>query len=73
MSIVTAEVFKTTQELMQARAQHMDNLNLLRTASKHWDDKTAQRGEATMANLMQQVYALDAELQMAGSRKGAAA
>lgn len=48
MSIVTEEVFKTTQELMQARAQHMDNL-------------------------MQQVYALDAELQMAGSRKGAAA
>jgi hypothetical protein len=51
----------------------MDNLNLLRHASKHWDDKTAQRGEATMANLMQQVYALDAELQMAGKRKGAAA
>lgn len=73
MSIVTEEVFHTTHELMQARAHHMDNLNLLRHASKHWDEKTAQRGEATMANLMQQVYALDAELQMAGKRKEEAA
>lgn len=60
--------FMTTHELLQARAAHMDNLNWLRTASKAWKPQDAARGEATMANLMQQVYALDAELQAAGVR-----
>lgn len=57
--------FQTTSELREARSHHMNSLNRLREASKDWDDKTILRGEATMANLMQQIYAIDTELQMA--------
>ena len=35
------------------------------TDGTDWDAKTALRGEATIANLMQQVQDIDAELQMA--------
>lgn len=51
--------------LMRQRASHMDNLQRLKDASKDWDHATAERGEATMANLMQQVYALDEQLRTA--------
>lgn len=57
--------FLTTDQLRQLRAMHMNSLNRLREASADWDAKTALRGEATMANLMQQVYAIDAEVSMA--------
>lgn len=57
--------FQTTSELREARSHHMNSLNRLREASKDWDDKTILRGEATMTNLMQQIYAIDAELSMA--------
>ena len=57
--------FLTSDQLRQLRATHMNSLNRLRVASADWDAKTALRGEATMANLMQQVQDIDAELQMA--------
>ena len=57
--------FLTSAQLRQLRATHMNSLNRLRVASADWDAKTALRGEATMANLMQQVQDIDAELQMA--------
>ena len=57
--------FLTTDQLRQLRAMHMNSLNRLREASADWDAKTARRGEATIANLMQQVQDIDAELQMA--------
>lgn len=60
--------FQAMDELMQARARHMDNLYLLRNASSEWDAATAARGEATMANLMQQVYAIDDEMRAAGEK-----
>jgi len=56
----------TIDEKLAARARHMDNLNRLRTYSKHWDELTKARGEATMANLMQQVFHLDDSLLVAG-------
>lgn len=48
--------------LMRHRSHHMDNLQRLKDASKSWDKATTARGEATMANLMQQVYAIDEQL-----------
>lgn len=48
--------------LMRHRGHHMDSLQRLKDASKHWDSTTTQRGEATMANLMQQVYGIDEQL-----------
>lgn len=57
--------FLTSDQLRQLRATHMNSLNRLREASSQWDAKTALRGEATMADLMQQVQEIDAELQMA--------
>lgn len=66
-----------TYLLMRHRAHHMDNLQRLKDASKSWDQATTKRGEATMANLMQQVYAIDDQLSKPRSRpqqhKGAAA
>lgn len=56
--------FLTTDQLRQLRAMHMNSLNRLREASAQWDAKTALRGEATIAKLMQQVQDIDAELQM---------
>lgn len=63
--------FMTPSELLKARSAHMDSLNRLRDASKTWHPRDTTRGEATMANLMQQVYQLDAELQAAGIRVNA--
>lgn len=60
-------------DLMRDRAHHMDNLQRLKAASPTWDDRTRQRGEATMANLMQQVYTLDAQLRSAAANRGGAA
>lgn len=57
--------FLTSDQLRQLRATHMNSLNRLREASVDWDAKTALRGEATIADLMQQVQDIDAELQMA--------
>lgn len=57
--------FLTSDQLRQLRATHMNSLNRLREASADWDAKTARRGEATIANLMQQVQDIDAELSMA--------
>lgn len=57
--------FLTSDQLRQLRATHMNSLNRLREASADWDAKTALRGEATIADLMQQVQDIDAELQMA--------
>lgn len=54
--------------LLRHRAHHMDNLQRLKTASKDWDQPTTQRGEATMANLMQQVYAIDEQLSQPRTR-----
>lgn len=51
--------------LMRHRSHHMDNLQRLKDASKHWDPATTQRGEATMANLMLQVYDIDTQLSKA--------
>lgn len=48
--------------LMRHRSHHMDSLQRLKDASKHWDSTTTQRGEATIANLMQQIYGIDEQL-----------
>lgn len=57
----------TIEQLQQHRTCHMNNLRLLHQHSSAWDEATRERGEATMANLMQQVYALDAQLVQAGA------
>lgn len=51
----------------------MGNLNLLRAASKNWNEATRGWGEHTQVNLMHQVYALDDELAMAGKSMAGAA
>lgn len=58
----------TIDEKLAARARHMDNLNRLRNYSKLWnpESETYIRAEATMANLMQQVFQLDDELLHSG-------
>lgn len=65
--------FVTIDELAQIRTRHMRNLDLLRDHSKNWDERTTTRGEATMANLMQQVYAIDEELRFANVKTRAVA
>lgn len=60
--------FMTSEELEKHRLSHFGNLQLLKDASGSWDKATRQRGEATMANLMQQVYDIDSELAMAGGK-----
>lgn len=62
----------TTKDLLTTRSHHMDSLNRLRTASKHWDATTATRGEATLCNLMQQVYDIDNQLAQLGCQVEAA-
>lgn len=64
-------MFHTTDELMRRRAAHMDNLNRLKKVSPTWKGLDTNRGEATMANLMQQVYDIDAEISMAKARRKA--
>lgn len=58
----------TMEELLNARAFHMDNLRRLKEYSKLWDPASEKyvRAESTMANLMQQVYALDDQLAARG-------
>ena len=51
----------------------MDNINLLQRARKGWTGETITRGENTIANLVQQITALDEELAMANHRRGGAA
>lgn len=50
-------------ELKQRRSHLMNSLNRLRRSSTTWNAATTARGEATMANLMQQVYEIDALLE----------
>jgi hypothetical protein len=49
-------------QLMRHRAAHMDNLQRLRNQLPNLNAKDAARAEAAMANLMQQVYQIDAQL-----------
>lgn len=49
----------TTDELRARRRELMRHLNLMKNTHPTWNAKTAKRGEATMANLMQQVYEID--------------
>lgn len=59
--------FMTTEELRHHRFCHMGNLNLLRKRYSELDAKSKARADSTMVNLMQQVYAIDEELLMAGA------
>lgn len=52
-------------ELRRARAFHMANLRRLKRAETDWRGEDRARGLATMANLEQQVYAIDAALKAA--------
>lgn len=70
---MSIEGFLTTHQLLAARAQHMDNINLLHRASTSWNEAQAERGADTIANLTQQIEALDVELNMAKRRKAGAA
>lgn len=58
---------QSVDALLRARSHHMDSLNRLRQASRQWDVETTARGEATMANLMDQVYEIDGLLVSAPS------
>ncbi|UVE16165.1 hypothetical protein NVV93_11035 [Pseudomonas sp. LS44] len=64
---------QTDDELWQTRVHHMGNLNLIRSASKNWNEATRGCGEHTQVNLMQQIDALDDELAMAGKSMAGAA
>lgn len=52
-------------ELHLQRLHLMNSLRRLKRASTTWNAATTARGEATMANLMQQVYEIDALLEPA--------
>lgn len=54
--------YMNSGELLQQRRHLMNSLRRLKRASLTWDAATTARGEATMANLMQQVYEIDALL-----------
>jgi len=62
----------TRGELHAQRLHLMNSLRRLKRASTTWNAATTARGEATMANLMQQVYEIDALLEP-DFQKGAAA
>ena len=51
------------EELKQRRSHLMNSLRRLKRASTTWNAATTARGEATMANLMQQVYEIDVLLE----------
>jgi hypothetical protein len=53
----------TPHELYRQRLRLMNDLRRLKRASTTWNAATTARGEATMANLMQQVYEIDALLE----------
>lgn len=63
----------TSSQLLSARAQHVDNINLLQRARKEWAGETISRGENTIANLVQQITEIDEELAMARHRRGGVA
>lgn len=65
--------FLTSSQLLSARAQHVDNINLLQRARKEWAGETIVRGENTIANLVQQITEIDEELAMARHRRGGVA
>lgn len=60
--------FLNTDELLKARACHIDNLRRLKEYTNSWAPGSEKytRAEGTMANLMQQVYALDEQLAKRG-------
>lgn len=58
----------TPSDLLRARAAHMDNLQRLRHQIYSLDAKAAARAEATMSNLMQQVYEIDEQLRIKGKQ-----
>lgn len=58
----------TPSDLLRARAAHMDNLKRLRHQIYSLNAKDAARAEATMANLMQQVYEIDEQLRIKGKK-----
>lgn len=72
MSTATGE-FLTSSQLLSARAQHVDNINLLQRARKEWAGETIARGENTIANLVEQITEIDEELAMARHRRGGVA
>lgn len=55
-------------DLLRHRAAHMDNLKRLRHELPAPQPKVARRAEATMANLMQQVYDIDEQLRIKGKQ-----
>jgi hypothetical protein len=59
--------FMTTAELLLHRTCHIGNLNLLKQRYSDLRPADKARADWTMANLMKQVYAIDEELQMAGT------
>ena len=65
--------FLTSSQLLSARAQHVDNINLLQRARKEWAGETISRGENTIANLVQQITEIDEELAMARHHRGGVA
>lgn len=65
--------FLTIDDLTKARSRHKANLDLLQSHSKSWDERTAIRGEATMANLTQQICDIDDELRFANMKTRAQA
>lgn len=69
---MNAPVFLTTSDLLRARTQHVDNINLLHRHRANWKGETITRGENTIANVVQQITEIDAELQMARHRQGGA-
>lgn len=58
----------TPSDLLRARAAHMDNLQRLRHQIYNLDAKATARAEATMSNLMQQVYEIDEQLRIKGKK-----
>lgn len=63
----------TTNDLLRARAMHVENVNLLQRARPHWKGATIARGENTIAIIVQQITEIDEQLQLARQRRGGAA
>lgn len=57
----------TTEELQQHRNCHMGNLRNLKARYNTLDSAAKARAERTMANLMEQVYAIDEALLTEGA------
>lgn len=63
----------TSNDLLRARAQHVENVNLLLRHRPNWKGADIERGENTIANVVQQITEIDEELQMARRHRGGAA